>query len=235
MRAGILLVTLGVATYTTDVHVTRTVSGVRVRLAVTNAVTRAPLRHFANSDRPLHLFVVGGAGLRVFRHEQPAPQRDGSFAADLPLAESGLYMAFAEFVPQGAGPQMSQQAFTTGSPLAGRPGVPVDEPHVSEGVRATIDVSLVKSGGESVVTFDLSDDASGAPLSDLEDYRDAPAHLFVVSADLTDAQHLQPTDSRRGPRIAFSPIFARTGRYKLWLEVRRAGRVATVPFVIDVQ
>jgi hypothetical protein len=181
-----------------------------------------------------NVFVVGGPGLRAFRHEHVELKGDGSFAVDLALPDAGLYMAFVEFVPPEGRPQMAQEAFTTGSPLAGRPGDPVDEPHVSNGLRAAIDVSAVKSGGTSALTFDVTDDESGAPVSDLEGYLGSPAHLLLVSADLTDAQHLVPNDGRVGPRLSFSPIFPRTGRYKLWLEVRRAGRVATFPFVIDV-
>jgi len=204
-----------------DVRVTRTLTGTRVRISGTAAPS-------------LDLFVVGGPGLRVFRQEHLEPLWDGSFAADLTLGDPGLYMAFAEFVSASGWPQVAQQVFMTGSPLGERPGDPVDEPHVSNGIRVAMDASAVKSGGKTSLTFDASDEASGTPVTDLEGYLGAPAHLFVVSADLTEAQHLIPDEGRVGPRLSFSPLFPRKGRYKLWLAMRRAGRVATVPFVIDV-
>jgi len=216
-------------------RVTRTINGVRLRLAVSNTPAHLPIRKFAvTDDKPMHVFVVGGAGLRVFRHEHPDQQRDGSFSVDLELPEAGLYMAFAEFVPERGWPQMAQQAFTTGSALTGRVPEPADEPHAVGGIRAAMDASEAKGGGESTLAFDLADEPSGAPIGDLEPYLGASAHLFIVSADLTESQHLHPRDDRRGPRILFSPIFPRKGRYKLWLQVQRAGRVATIPFVIDV-
>lgn len=226
---------VSVATYAVDIRVTRTVSGVRLRIAVTDAATHAPVRRFTVvDDKPLHLFIVGGAGLRVFRHELPEQQRDGSFSADLDLPEASLYMAFAEFVPERGWPQLAQQAFTTGSGLAGRPGDVADEPHVSNGTSAAIDASETRSGGLSRLAFDLTDAASGAAVSDLEPFLGATAHLFTVSSDLTEGQHLRARDNGRGPRIVFAPLFPRKGRYKMWLEVRRAGRTASIPFVIDV-
>jgi hypothetical protein len=204
-----------------DLRVTRTLTGTRLRISGIAAPS-------------VDLFVVGGPGLRVFRQQHLEPQWDGSFAADLALGDAGLYMAFAEFVAASGWPQVAQQVFTTGSPLGERPGDPVDEPHVSNGIRAAMDASGVKSGGKSRLRFDVSDEASGTPVTDLEGYLGAPAHLFVVSADLTEAQHLIPDEGHGGPRLSFSPIFPRSGRYKLWLEMRRADRVATVPFVIDV-
>jgi hypothetical protein len=227
---------LSVAAYPVDFRVTKTVSGVRLRLTITHPSTRAVVRAFAVvHDKPMHLFVVGGSGLRVFLHEHPEPQRDGSFQIDLALPEAGAYMAFADFLPVGGSPQWFQQTFTTGSPLAPRLGEPADEPHASNGLRASIDASSVKSGGESALAFDVAEDTSGTPVADLEPYLGASAHLFGVSADLTEGLQAHPQDDRRGPRLLFSPIFPRAGRYKLWLQVQRAGRVATVPFVIDVR
>jgi hypothetical protein len=183
----------------------------------------------------MHLFVVGGAGLGVFRHAFPQQQTDGSFIADVPLPGDGLYMTFVEFVPAGASAQMAQQAFMIGSPLGARPDEPTDEPHVSNGIRAAIDSSHVTSGRESPLAFDLTDDVSGVPLVDLESYLGASAQLFVVSADLTEGQCLQPQDASRGPHLVFSPLFPRTGRYKVWLQVQRTGLLAAIPFVIDVR
>jgi len=181
------------------------------------------------------VFVVGGAGLRVFRHELPQQQPDGSFQADVALGESGAYMAFAEFAAQDSTPQWFQQTFTNGTVLPVRPGDPVDEPHAANGIRAALDASHATSGSESTITFTVDDESAGAPLSDLDSHLGAAAHLFVVSADLTEGFYLTSQDGGRGPRLAFAALFPRPGRYKLWLELQRAGRATTIPFVIDVR
>jgi hypothetical protein len=193
-----------------DLRVTRTLNGARLRFGGIAAPS-------------MQLFVVGGAGQRVFRHEHLERQSDGSFAADVALADTGLYMAFAEFVPVNGWPQLTQQAFILGSALAPRPGEPVDEPHESDGVSATIDLSHVSAGVESTLAFDLSDASPGPP-----------AEAFIASADLTDGLHLVAQDASQGAHVVFSPIFPRRGRYKVWLIVQRSGHAATIPFVIDV-
>jgi hypothetical protein len=218
-----------------DLRVTRTVSGVRLRVAVTDAVTHATVRRLALIDgKPMHLFVVGGSGLRVFRHEQPEPQPDGSFVVDIALGDAGLYMAFAGFRPEGGSPQLFQQAFTTERLLAASVGDPVDEPHSSNDLRGSMDASKVTSGIQSTLAFDLSDEASGEPASNLEALFGPSAQLFIVSADLTEGRELDSIDTSHGPHVTFTPVFPRPGRYKMWLQVLRDARVVTIPFLLDV-
>jgi hypothetical protein len=236
LAAAVALGVSAAASFQVDMRVTRTVTGARLRLAVSDSRRHAILRSFrAVHDHPMHLFVVGGSGLRVFRHEFPEQQRDGSFQADVALPESGAYMAFAEFEPLGAPPQWFQQTFTNGTVLPVRPGDPVDEPHAVSGIRATLDASRAASGGESALLVTVDDESSGAAIADLEPYLGGAGHLFVVSADLTEGFYVTSQDGGRGPRLAFTTLFPRPGRYKLWLELQRAGRLSTIPFVIDVR
>jgi hypothetical protein len=224
-----LVVALGVsaaASFPVDLRVTRTVAGVRLRLTVTDARTQATLRSFVQREQPMQLFVVGGSGLRVFRHEHPEQQRDGSFQADVSLSEPGTYMAFATFEPLGASPQWFQQAFTTGGMLPGHTD-PADEPHAADGITATLDAGEARSGAEGTIAFTVEDDASGARIDS--------AHLFIASADLTEGAFLAAQGDGRGPRIAFTTLFPRPGRYKLWVELERASRITTIPFVIDLR
>ena len=193
-----------------DLRVTRTLNGARLR--------------FGGIAAPaLQVFVVGGPGLRVFRHERLEPQRDRSVAVDLILPDAGLYMAFAEFAGANGWTQMLQEAFTIGSVLTPRPGEPADEPHESNGMSATMDLSRARAGRESTLAFDLSDESPSSS-----------ADAFVVSADLTEAQHLVARSTSQGAHLVFTPIFPRSGRYKVWLIVQRPGQTAAIPFVIDV-
>jgi hypothetical protein len=222
------------ATYPVDLRVTPTLSGARLRLAVTHPATRAVLRKLAVvHERPLHLFVIGER-LDFFTHEHPVQQPDGVFMVDVALPRQGAYMAIAEFLPQGATAQMFQQAFTTGEPF-GRPAAPeVDlAPKIADGMRITVDVSKARSGQASALTFRVDEAVSHAPVTDLEPYLGAGAHLLIVPVDLTEAIHGHP-EQVGGPALAFAPILPRPGRYKLWLQVQRRGAVSTVAFVLDV-
>ena len=71
-------------------------------------------------------------------------------------------------------------------------------------------------------------------MTDLEPYLGASAHLLVVPVDLTEALHGHPTEDGRGPSIAFAPLVPREGRYKVWIQFQRGGKVSIAAFVIPV-
>ena len=231
------------ATYPVDLRVTPTLTGARLRLAVPQPATRAPrqgpghalVRRFSIvHERPMHLFIVG-EGLDYFVHEHPVPQPDGVFMLDVRLPRPGPYMAIAEFLPEGGTPQIFQQMFTTGEAF-GRPAAPPIDvvAKVVDGVRVSLDASTVKAGDTKTLAFRIEDAVSGAPVTDLEPYLGASAHLLIVPVDLTEALHGHPTDEGHGPGLAFAPLVPRPGRYKAWIQFARAGRVSTTAFVIDV-
>ena len=182
----------------------------------------------------MHLFLVGD-GLDYFAHEHPVPQPDGVFMLDVRLPKPGPYMAIAEFLPEGGTPQTFQQAFTTGEAFV-RPASPAVDiaPQTVDGMRVSLDASKVAAGDTKALTFRIEDAASGAPVTDLEPYLGAGAHLLVVPADLTEAIHGHPTEDGSGPAVSFAPLVPRAGRYKVWIQFQRGGKVSTASFVIDV-
>jgi hypothetical protein len=235
---GMVLVRMPPATFSTnpvDLRATPTIAGVRLRIAVQQPGGRGLVRRFAIvHERPLHLFVVGET-LEFFAHEHPAQQTDGVFMLDLALPRQGTYMAIAEFLPEGGTPQTFQQAFTTGSAVArvARPDLDL-APKTVDGMRVTLDASKVARGAPQPLIFRIDDAATGAPITDLEPYLGASAHLLVVPADLTEAIHGHPAEDGRGPAVAFGPVLPRAGLYKAWIQFQRGGRVSTAAFVIDV-
>ena len=147
-------------TYPVDLRATPTLTGARLRLAVTHPASKQVVRKFTIvHERPMHLFLVGD-DLEYFAHEHPAPQRDGVFMLDVRLPRPGPYMAIAEFLPEGGTPQTFQQLFTTGEPFgrAANPAVDV-APKVVDGMRVSLDASAVKAGESKALTFRIDDAA----------------------------------------------------------------------------
>lgn len=236
---GMALVPMPPAWFVTnpvDLRVTPTLAGARLRIAVKQPGRNTVVRKFSIvHERPMHLFVVG-EGLDFFAHEHPVQQPDGVFMLDLALPRAGVYMAIAEFLPEGGTSQTFQQAFTTGSAFRRAVNVAIDvSPKTVDGMRVSLDDSKVRAGDTKPLTIRIDDAATGAPITDLEPYLGASAHLLVVPADLTEAIHGHPTDDGRGPAIAFDPLVPRPGVYKLWVQFQRAGRVTTAAFVIEVK
>jgi hypothetical protein len=222
-------------TYPVDLRVTPTTSGARLRLTVLDPRRRATVRRFTIvHERPLHLFVVGD-DLAFFAHVLPEQQPDGVFMIDVALPRPGPYMAIAEFLPEGGTPQTSQQLFTTGEALATIAAPALDAaPKVVDGVRVSVDASQLKAGGSRPLVVRFDDPATGAPVTDLQSYLGAAAHLLIVSADLTEAIHGHADEPFRDPGVTFTPLLPRAARYKLWVEFQRAGKVSTASFVVDV-
>jgi len=222
------------AAYPVDLRVTPTVGGVRIRLAVKHPATGTIVRRFDTvHERPMHLFVVGDS-LNYFVHDHPLEQPDGVFMIDVALPKPGPYMSIAEFLPTGGTPQLFQQAFTTGDPFTRTPAPAVDlSPKTEDGLRIALDAPAVKSGEAAKLSFQIADAGTGAPVTDLEPYLGASAHLLIVPIDLTEAIPGHPSEDVRGPTLAFHPVLPRPGRYKLWVQVQRGGRVSTAAFVIE--
>jgi hypothetical protein len=144
-------------------------------------------------------------------------------------------MVIAEFVPVGATPQVFQQLFTTGTALGRTTAPAVDlAPKTIDGIRVSLDASEVTAGGRKGLTARFEDAASGTPVADLEPLFGASGHLFAVPVDLTDAVDDASAEGVRGPALTFTPLLPRAGRYKVWVQFQRAGRVCTATFVIDV-
>jgi hypothetical protein len=218
-----------------DLRATPTLAGARLRLTVKHPGADRLVRRFAMlHGRPMHLFVVGEA-LEFFTHEHPVQQPDGVFMLDVTLPRPGPYMAIAEFLPEGGTPQTVQQAFTTGAAFArvARPALDTAA-KVVDGMRISIDASKVKAADTQPLMIRIDDEATGAPVTDLEPDHGASGHLLLIAADMTDAVHAPASELGQGPAVTFRPLIPRAGVYKAWFQFQRAGRVSTVAFVIDV-
>jgi hypothetical protein len=81
----------------------------------------------------------------------------------------------------------------------------------------------------------VTDARRGTPVTDLQSYLGAPAHLLILSTDLADVVHSHPSDiESTGPTVEFDAVFPRPGRYKMWVQFQRDDEVVTAPFVVDV-
>jgi len=103
-------------------------------------------------------------------------------------------------------------------------------------MRAGLRPIAMRAGREGRMTFDVTDAKTGGAPVDLEPYLGATAHLFVIDATLRDPIHAHPIDLGEGgvAQPAFDVRFPRAGRYVMWLQVQRAGRVETFRFTADV-
>lgn len=214
----------------------------RVRFVVRDPRTHHAVRNFeVVHERVFHLFVVG-RDLDYFAHVHPALRRSGELDIDVAVPKEGAYQLIADFVPSGGAPQLVQKAFTTAgyaARLGEVPGLAADRADkVVRGARVNLTMPDAVAGREQLITFELSDAATGRPIDDLEPFLGATGHLLLASADLEVVAHSHPVaeiSGRAGPNVVFQVLFPRAGMYRMWAQFQRRGDVLTVPFTVPVR
>jgi hypothetical protein len=201
-----------------------------LKLAVREPETNRPATRFTLvHERRLHLFIIS-TDLRYFAHVHPDLQSDGTLTLQHPLPP-GEYMVIGDFLPEGGTSQMVQKAIIV-------PGTPVKAPVLDE--RKGLEVGMrvdgvLAAGRDAKLTFTVTDAKSGAPVTDLQPYLGAPAHMLIVRTDLGDAIHAHPEEQvTSGPSVSFHPIMPAAGGYKVWIQFQRGGQVSTSAFELQV-
>jgi hypothetical protein len=95
------------------------------------------------------------------------------------------------------------------------------------------------AGIETYLLFRFT--ADGQPVTDLEPYLGAMGHCVVISEDGQHYLHCHPeqlwtpkADAHGGPAVTFHTVFPKPGRYKIWGQFQRHGKVIVASFVLDV-
>ena len=222
---------------------------------VTGCTLRLPYVHRLLPDHghDMHLFVVRTPALDRLAHLHPT-REDGYFVQSLPSLPAGRYALFADVVFEGGFPLTGIGEIEVPDlacpPLAGddsqwdgtsSPAIKFERP------------LHLRAGQPHTLAFDVVD-ATGAPATDVEPYMAMAGHAAVVRRDLSVFAHLHPHGSvampalmlartshemhREGtalpPHVAFPYGFPREGDYRVFVQIKRAGRVETAAFDVSV-
>ena len=211
-----------------------------VRLVIRDPEGGEAIRQFTTvHERPFHLFIVGH-DLAYFAHEHPHAVNDGAFEMRRVLPP-GEYMLIADFLPQGGTPQILQRAVVTpdyrGALFRSPRELDVDTSEKEvEGTRIRLEGLGLAARRRGTLRFTLTDVASDKPVDDLEPFLGSPGHMLIVTADLTEAFHVHPdATAAAGAAVTFEPMLPAPGKYRLWVQFQRRGKVLTAPFAIEIR
>lgn len=223
-----------------------------LRYRVTDAesgqvLTDLPIDH----ERPMHLITIS-KDLTQFQHIHPEVGSDGAYSVTTEFTDPGTYVLYDEFVRDGQR-VLDRRELPVGEASDTKVFlVPDLEPKTDDSVTVALSApGTIRAGEEASFTFTLTQGERS--VTDLEPYLGAAAHVAIVSEDTEDFAHVHgeageadeghgdmgsmddSPPSAFGPQVGFRHTFPHPGRYKIWGQFSREGRVITVPYVVEVQ
>ncbi len=205
-------------------------------------------------EKPLHFLIVSD-DLAEFYHIHPEPQADGTLATDFTFKNGGKFFAYADYTPKGATQIVDRLPIEIDG--AQRTPVPLKADEKLEKTQENLRVlmkpdSEIESNKEMMLNFMVYDAATNKPVTDLENYLGEKAHFVIISEDLKDFVHAHPMSgdniksgehqhdekisaNAEVPTVSAHVTFPNAGLYKVFIEVKRGGKVSAIPFVVNVK
>lgn len=197
-------------------------------------------------ERYLHMVIVRN-DLCCFGHLHPELGPDGVFRLKHVFLQGGEYHVFADVAPRNAGSQILsgviKVAGALGDPYSLSAAVSAaGSPPAAQSVEGIRFELIVPPGGvparkTEVLTFRISDAATGKPLNGWEPYLGALGHLLSVGANAASFVHAHPDETQPSPavsgKLSFLARFPAPGLYRVWVQIQRSGKVITVDFPVS--
>ncbi|MBF6513035.1 hypothetical protein IU421_01915 [Nocardia cyriacigeorgica] len=196
----------------------------------------APVTEFTTQHgKKLHLIVVR-SDTTEYRHAHPEMAADGTWSIDWTWDAPGTYRVFADFVPaagDSTGLVLSRTVSVAGT-VQLQPLPPPSPTATVDGYTVTRTGELTTAGGE--LRFDITRD--GVPVTDLDPYLGAYAHLVALRTEDLAYLHVHPQGevgtSSPGPQVSFHAQAPSAGAYRLYLDFSHDGAVHTAEFTMEV-
>ena len=225
----------------------------RLTFFISHPKTEAPVKEFnIVHDMPFHLFVVS-QDLNYFAHIHPSEQTDGRFTIETMVPKAGSYIIYCDVFPVGGMPQVAHLSLITagfdGDLFSSQAQLEPDTTltKTTAGVRfeLTLNPAELIGGKPATLKYHLTDEKTGEPVGDLQPYLGAWGHTLILSEDASDYIHSHPTEMipdgvdrtkiYGGPDVSFDAFIPRPGRYRVWSQFQRQGKLITVSFTIRVR
>lgn len=211
----------------------------KLTIAVQDAQGKAISKFDTFQEKLMHLIVVSN-DLQIFQHLHPTHKGNGLFEVETALPQAGTYTLISAYKPAGEAEAVSlMKAQVPGTPPT-TPAINLERSKMSDATK--VDLSLlaptVKAGQEVTIAFSLQD-KNNQPIQDLKPYLGEQGHLVILkqSQDLSRANYIHAHAMRGSPqgRAAFMTTFPQPGKYKLWGQFNRGGKIVVADFWVDVQ
>lgn len=190
-------------------------------------------------EKLMHLIVVSD-DLSHFDHLHPTYKGNGRFIVQANFPKPGKYSLFSDYKPAGKAEQVS----VLKTQIPGRitqPPTPSDKLSKVIGTTAatlTIEPQTVTAGQMVNLNFNLVDTTTKQSIADLQPYLGERGHMVIVrqANQITRANYIHAhamPDTGDG-KIQFMTTFPQPGKYKLWGQFSRGGKIVVADFWVNV-
>ncbi|WP_414620399.1 hypothetical protein [Calothrix sp. CCY 0018] len=191
-------------------------------------------------EKLMHLIVVSD-DFETFNHIHPTYKGNGRFEVQTDFSKPGGYTLFSDYKVAGKAEQVSTLKVQVPGTNLSTPKIDLATNKTFGNTKANLKLSqpTIKAGQEVHLIFNLLDATSNQPPQDLQNYLGEKGHLVILkqSAPLTEANYIHAHALKDTPpgEIHFMTKFPQPGKYKMWGQFNRNGKIVTADYWVDVQ
>ncbi|MEG4507559.1 hypothetical protein QUA81_28455 [Microcoleus sp. F6_B4] len=190
-------------------------------------------------EKLMHLIVVSD-DIQFFSHLHPTYKGNGSFEVEANFPQPGSYTLFGDYKPSGKTEQVSLMK----KQVAGdkRPAAAIDfnstQTFGDTKANLTFSQPTLKAGEEVTLMFNLQQKSNNQAVTDLQPYLGERGHLVILkqSSPLTRADYIHAHAMKDAPngQVQFMTSFPQPGKYKLWGQFNRNGKIVIADFWVNI-
>jgi hypothetical protein len=184
----------------------------------------------------MHLIVVSD-DLQTFSHIHPVYKQKGRFEVQANFPQGGNYTLVSDYKPAGQAEQVSLMQVKVAGKSSSAPKVDFTKAKSIGDTKVQLTADNLKAGKETMLVFKMQQ-ANGQPVTDLKPYLGERGHLVIMqqSSPLTRADyiHAHAAEHGTGGEVHFMTTFPKAGKYKMWGQFNRNGKIVTADFWVNV-
>jgi plastocyanin len=191
-------------------------------------------------EKLMHLIIVSD-DLSHFDHIHPTYQGNGRFVVQANFPKPGKYSLFSDYKPAGKAEQVSVLSTQISGKTTPPPAPSARLSKIIGNTQATLKIEpqTVTAGQMVNLNFNLVDTGTKQPISDLQPYLGERGHMVIVrqANTITRANYIHAhamPDTGDG-KIQFMTSFPQPGKYKLWGQFSRGGKIVVADFWVSVK
>lgn len=203
-------------------------------------VTRFEIVH----EERFHL-LIASEDFGWFLHEHPAMDHNGIWTQRLSFPAGGKYFIYGDVAPVGKGSQiLITEIVVDGEPFPSQASwQPNLGPSKDGGIVGVLGfvMGTPQIGRMTTLSLKLTDERTGEPITDLEQWLGAWGHLMIFSKDGRTVVHSHPAENEethellRQGVIHFTGRFPKAGLYRAFSQFKRGGEIKTLSFTIHIE